>query len=268
MNIDKAGKSYWDHKWESSSLLNAVDPHVSGLNNYVNRKFHEYFQKVFSGMDANGKRLLEIGCARSQWLPYFNKEFGFEVTGVDYSEVGCEMAQAILEKQGAKGTVCCEDFFTPSKVLIEQFDVVVSFGVLEHFQDTAGCISAFSRFLRPGGIMITSVPNMVSMIGYLQKIINRPVFDIHVLLDKNSLCKSHKDAGLNILDCDYFLSTNSAVCNLAGLSTNTISWYIKKIVLAVFVRFSMAVWFLESKVVKFRATKLMSGYINCLARKQ
>lgn len=267
MSIDKAGKSYWDHLWENSPSLSAVDPRVPGVNNYINWKFHEYFQKVFIGMETNGKRLVEIGCARSQWLPYFNKEFGFEVTGLDYSEAGCELARAILREQGIKGTVCCEDFFTPSKMLIEQFDVVISFGVLEHFEDTLGCISAFSRFLKPGGIMITSVPNMAGTIGHLQKIVYRPVFDIHALLDKDSLCKSHRDAGLNILDCDYFLSTNYGICSLTGLSTNTLSWWVKKIVLATLARSSMAVWFFESKVVEFRATRLFSGYINCLARK-
>lgn len=268
-NTDKAGKKYWDKAWNETVLPSVWNPRKPGLNNYVQKQFHEYFRHVFHSLEPiHGKKLLEIGCARSETLPYFAKEFGFEVTGIDYSEVGCKMAQAILEREGIKVTVLCEDFFSPSDKLKEQFDVVVSFGVAEHFQDTVGCISAFSRFLKPGGIMITNIPNLTGMIGYIQKKINRPVFDIHVFMDKNLLSKAHQDAGLKVLDCDFFLSSNFGVCNLVGLSNNTISWYFKKIAIAVLVRFSMAAWFLESKFGKFKANKLMSPYINCLARKE
>lgn len=266
MNIDKAGKSYWDHLWGESPLLNAVDPHVSGLNNYVNRKFHEYFQKVFSGMDTDGKRLLEIGCARSQWLPYFNKEFGFEVTGVDYSEVGCEMAQAILEKQGVKGTVSCEDFFAPSKMLIEEFDVVVSFGVAEHFQDTIACISAFSRFLKPGGIIITSVPNVTGIVGLLQKKLNKQVYDKHVPLDVHMLGRAHVLSGFKDLRCDYFLSNHLGMINLNGLNPQERSTRIKALLVLNLIRASKAVWKIEEIVGNFPTSKLLSPFIICSGR--
>ncbi|WP_437830178.1 methyltransferase domain-containing protein [Sorangium sp. So ce1153] len=36
-------------------------------------------------------------------------------------------------------------------------DAVVSPGVVEHFEDTAGCLRACARYLRPGGPIITEV---------------------------------------------------------------------------------------------------------------
>jgi cyclopropane fatty-acyl-phospholipid synthase-like methyltransferase len=39
----------------------------------------------FKEYHCAASRLLEIGCARSAWLPYFAQEFGIDVSGLDYS---------------------------------------------------------------------------------------------------------------------------------------------------------------------------------------
>ena len=44
----------------------------------------------------------------------------------------------ILSIEGVKGDIVCADFFSPPESMIEEFDVVISFGVLEHFEDTEG----------------------------------------------------------------------------------------------------------------------------------
>src|SRR5262245_56096999 len=103
--VDKAGKAYWDGLWKHSTLPRAVNPQTTGLNNYVNRKFHEYFSEAFSLLETRGGRLLEIGCARSAWLPYFTREFDFDVCGLDYSEQGSRQAKEVLVNEGVKGEV-------------------------------------------------------------------------------------------------------------------------------------------------------------------
>lgn len=265
--MDKAGKKYWNDLWSESEIPTAVNPHLPGLNNYVNRRLHEYFCEAFSGMETQVMRLIEIGCARSAWLPYFKKEFGFKVFGIDYSEIGCQQAVQILSQEGIEGEVMCADLFSPPENMLETFDVVISFGVAEHFQDTAACIAALSKFLKPGGKIITNIPNLVGLIGSVQKIVNRPVFDMHMSLDKYSLKKAHEASGLEVLSCDYFIVTNFGVCNLRGLPPRSIRWFLKKVFLSLLARFSMTVWFVESKVRLFKPKKVISPYINCLARK-
>lgn len=266
--MDKAGKKYWNDSWAGKKLPSAVDPYQPGLNNYVNRRFHEYFCEVFSCMKTYGMNLLEIGCARSTWLPYFAKEFGFKVYGIDYSEIGCQQASQILLNEHVYGEVVCADLFLLPKFMLEAFDVVFSFGVAEHFLDTSACIAALSKFLKPGGLIVTNIPNMAGLIGYVQKMINRPVYNIHKPLDKEALFKAHQESGLEVSNYDYFISTNFGVCNLTGLPMNTRRWLVKKIILAVLRRFSMTMWLVESKMSKkFKATILMSAYINCIAHK-
>jgi 2-polyprenyl-3-methyl-5-hydroxy-6-metoxy-1,4-benzoquinol methylase len=52
----------------------------------------------------------------------------------------------MLRKAGVVGQVYCCDFFAPPGDLIGTFDVVISFGVAEHFQDTAECLRALRVF--------------------------------------------------------------------------------------------------------------------------
>lgn len=265
--MDKAGKKYWNDSWAASDLPEAVDPCDMRLRNYTNRQFHQLFLKLFDKSETPSMRLLEIGCAKSAWLPYFAKEFGFSVGGLDYSPIGCQMAEKVLQANGVDAEVVCADLFSPPESMIGRFDVVVSFGVVEHFNDTTECIRAVSAFLKPGGVLITNIPNMVGWIGWVQKMVNKPVYDIHQLIDPTMMRASNKMAGLEVIDSDYFIFTGFGVNNLAGIATGSATWYLKKIFLGVLARTSMLVWFMEEKLGNFTPRKSTSPYVNCIARK-
>lgn len=266
--MDKAGKGYWNRTWETARLPRAADPRARGPRGYIKRNLHAYFRQAFSSMKTSGKVLLEIGCAQSIWLPYFAQEFGFTVCGLDYSEIGCAQERQILSSAGVAGEVVCSDFFSPPERLLGAFDVVVSLGVAEHFQDTAACIAAFTKFLKPGGLLMTHVPNLTGLIGFIQKRINRPVYDVHVPLDSATLRAAHAAAGLEVLSCDYFLFTNFGVCNLNGLPAGSVTWWMKKFLLTSLTLGSVSAWLMEEAVgFAFKPNKVTSPYINCLARK-
>lgn len=265
--MDKAGQKYWNDSWASSNIPEAVNPSDTRLKNYVNRRFHQLFLQLFDKSETHSMRLLEIGCAKSAWLPYFAKEFGFNVCGIDYSPIGCQMAKQVLRANGIEAEVVCADFFSPPENMLGGFDVVVSFGVVEHFDDTAACLRAVSSFLKPGGMLITNIPNMVGWIGAIQKSVNKPVYDIHQLIDPRRLRESHELAGLEVLECDYFICTSFGVNNLTGISTSNVAGFLKKVLLGVLARASMLVWSIEEKVGYFPPRKSASPYINCIARK-
>lgn len=271
--LDKAGREYWDDCWAGDDLPEALDVHAPNfgrtgdLKHYVERRFHEKFHAVLDKVPTRGRKFLEIGCAQSVWLPYFAREFGFEVCGLDYSPGGCEQEGAMLAREGIAGEVVCADLFAPPAPLLDNFDVLLSLGVVEHFADTAACLQAMSRFLKPGGLMLTAIPNLSGAIGTLQKHLNRPVYDIHVPLDAAALSRAHRRAGMEVVQCHYFLSTNFGVNNLNGLPTGSPSWLLKKTLLGTLTRFSRAVWLAEDKTRPFRSRRLSAPYIFCVARK-
>jgi len=267
MQSDKAGRAYWDRVWADDALPPPVDPKQTNLDNYVNRRFHEFFSRIFSRIEPRGKFLLEVGCAKSSWLPYFAQQFGFRVSGLDYSEIGCRQSQGILSNAGVKGEIICADFFAPPASLAGKFDVVVTFGVVEHFTDTRSCLEALVRLLKPGGLLVTNIPNLGGWIGAIQKMVNRPVYDIHVPLGVEPLNKAHEQSGLKVLNCDYFLFTQFGVLNLNGLDSSSLDWKIKNTLLKILFHLSKLVWYCEGVFGKLRPNRLMSPYINCVAQK-
>jgi len=265
--MDKAGREYWNSAWKGSAVPGAVDPADLGPRNWVNRRFHRAFLELFDKSRASSTKLLEVGCAQSRWLPYFAKEFGFSITGLDYSPIGCEMARTILVRCGVVGEVVCADFFAPPDSMRGAFDVVVSFGVAEHFDDTAACIRAFASFLKPGGTLFTNIPNMCGLVGFLQRMFNRPVYDIHQPLDREELGKAHESAGLDVISCDYFIFNNFGVCSLNGLRPNGASWIIKRSLIGALGRISMLAGFIEDRTCDLRPGRFASAHVNCVARK-
>lgn len=268
MVYDKAGKQYWNDSWIASEIPCPIDPHKLGVNNYTNRRFHEYFCQKFLGRKNQGLKLLEIGSARSAWLPYFAKEFGFKVYGIDYSEIGCQQARQVLAKAAVEGEIICANFFDPPKNMLGLFDVVVSFGVAEHFTDTTACIAKFSQFLKPEGILITIIPNLTGLIGVLQKSLNKKVYDIHVPLNIRDLSLAHLQANLSVVECRYFISLNLGIINLNGLEANKLETRLKVFAQLYLSRLSKLIWLIESAFREFPQTALFSSYIICVAHKE
>ena len=206
-----AEESYWSANWaRERALPRPVAPGDPGLANSVDRAWHAYFRRALAGV-APGSRLLEIGAARSRWLPYFARHFGLTVAGLDYSERGCAQAREMLSLAGLQGDIFCADLFAPPPGLLGRFDVVVSFGVVEHFPDTAAAVAACTRLLGPGGRMITTVPNMRGIPGALQRMLDPKIYRIHVPLRPGDLRAAHECAGLEVVHCDYVMPANLRV---------------------------------------------------------
>lgn len=264
---DFAGHGYWESLWADRALATPVDPADDARDNEVVRRLDQQFQRTFGSMPA-GSRLIEIGCANSGWLPYFASRFAFSVVGIDYSRAGCVQATAVLERAGLEREIVCADFFDPPPHLEGAFDALVSFGVVEHFDDTVACLRAFARYLQPGGVAFTVIPNMRGLGGFVQHMANREVFDIHIALSPQELQAAHEHAGFHVRSSEHFLSTNFGVLNLNGLRLSAPSTRMKAWAFTQLVRVSKAIWALEARAGPLPTTRLFSPYIVCVAEKR
>lgn len=265
---DKAGKDYWDSVWEDFELTEVANPQIGGVKNVTIRLMDKTLREALADLKTKGLKMLEVGCANSVWLPYFAKELGFDVTGLDYSELGCESERKVLKNSGVRGDIMCADFFAPPAEAVEKFDVVSSFGVVEHFVPTEGCLKAFARFLKQNGRILTVIPNVQGSIGFLMKLTNRPFYDKHVSLSPKTLAAAHEKAGFEVLSSKYVMSNNFYVPNTTGLDQNAISTKVKNAVLQNLGRFSLVTLALGEKIDLKLTSKLFSPYIICVGRKK
>jgi 2-polyprenyl-3-methyl-5-hydroxy-6-metoxy-1,4-benzoquinol methylase len=146
--------------------------------------------------DIRPARILEIGCADSVMLPFLANQTGAVPCGIDYSPSGCELARKRLQAEGLVGEIYCLDIFSNASSRIGQFDLVYSLGVVEHFDDLQGTISAFARFVSSNGALVTEIPNMRSLHGLLSWIYQPKVLKKHILYSRKNLTVAHRKAGL------------------------------------------------------------------------
>lgn len=213
--FDKAGNKYWNDLWKSEDLSRALNPESGGVRNYRRRQLHQFFLQIFKDLPTTSQRLIEVGCAHSYMLPYFARYFGFEASGLERSTAGCETARWMLNREKVDGKVYCGDLFELPDKLQGNFDVVYSAGLVEHFNEPATCVQAMSRLLKAGGMMVTVIPNFAGAMGMALKVLDRPLFEMHVLLDREALASAHRDAGLKVQSCDYFLALHLGVLDIA-----------------------------------------------------
>lgn len=258
-NVDKAGEKYWTTVWENTELPHAIDVTNKSFTNHTNLEFHKFFCELFNGFDTRGKKLLEIGCGNSVWLPYFAKTFGFEVSGIDYSQNGCEKSKLILSREEIKGEIYCMDAFNAPEQLQNKYDVVISMGVVEHFENLKNTLSAFQVYLVRDGLLISTVPNNTMLLGWLQKKINKPIYDIHYIYDLSDLEKAYGEIGQITIKQQYLVCLNLHV-NLEAKNNKEISFRLIKIYLNKFLSLiNFVVYQIDSKIIRLKRTKTFSS---------
>jgi ubiquinone/menaquinone biosynthesis C-methylase UbiE len=125
--------------------------------NFIVRKRH-----VMGLFDKKGGRFLDAGCGTGDFIPDLIDRKG-KVTALDFAEDMIEqsrtrMAKRRLDKQVefAVGDVTDLDYDDNS------FDAIIGVGLIEYLTDYRAALREFLRVLKPGGIVIVTVPSIVS----------------------------------------------------------------------------------------------------------
>jgi SAM-dependent methyltransferase len=131
-------------------------PYLEEINDGILRRFRR-LPKNFLPAGHRG-RVLDVGCGRAA-LGEAIRARGWEVWGVEQSAEACATAQMRIDHLiGADLT----DFSAVGPALEgQEFDVLVFSDVLEHLVFPTDVLRGYLRWLKPGGRVFVSVPNMV-----------------------------------------------------------------------------------------------------------
>lgn len=101
-------------------------------------------------------RVMEIGCGCGDTLAWIKKTRNASFTcGVELTNDSAETATSKVDH------VECGDFETMELPQdLNGFDVILCLDVLEHFVDPWKAVSRLTALLSPGGVLITSIPNV------------------------------------------------------------------------------------------------------------
>lgn len=147
---------------------------------------------------------LEVGCGSSGWLPYFSKKYDYHISGLDYSEIGCKLCEENLKMQNIEyGDIFCSDLFDDNCTQGRNYDIIFTYGVIEHFDEPEEVIKKLTKHLNSSGIIITLVPNLNGMMGLLSKIFVPDIYHMHKVITKKKLLKYHISSNLQNVKTNY-----------------------------------------------------------------
>ncbi|MDD5389288.1 MAG: class I SAM-dependent methyltransferase [Gallionellaceae bacterium] len=112
--------------------------------------------KVFLMVDG-GKDVLEIGCASGIQTRHLKEHLGCHVTGVEINPLAAEEARPYCESI-IIGNI--EELDLAAGLGDKRFDLITFVDVLEHLKDPASALRKVRTFLKDGGSIIASIPNI------------------------------------------------------------------------------------------------------------
>ncbi|WP_428328584.1 class I SAM-dependent methyltransferase [Mucilaginibacter sp.] len=195
MEQNLTDRSFWKSFWESKKdLIFYIKP------NYV---FGDILGKLIA--EKKIKTAIELGGFPGYYATYLKKYQHLDTSLFDYY-VHPELINQLLEKNGLKPgdiSIIEADLFTykPEKL----YDMVLSFGLIEHFNDTKAIIETHLQFLKPGGTLFITLPNFTGVNGWVQRKFDKDNYDKHNISSMNPdlLADSCRALGLKEVESYY-----------------------------------------------------------------
>ncbi|MBS1942221.1 MAG: class I SAM-dependent methyltransferase [Bacteroidetes bacterium] len=130
---------------------------------------------------TGGQHALEIGCYPGRYLAVLGT-LGYVVHGIDLTPGVVQMKPALGAMGLHTGDFIHADFlhYVPQR----KYDLVSSFGFIEHFHDWKGMVERHADLVAPGGLLVLETPNFR---GWVQQLFHRA-------LDATNLRRHHLGA--------------------------------------------------------------------------
>lgn len=189
-------RDFWVKYWESKTDLSVEIP-----QNYL---FHQQLGDIVKRDEV--KTAIELGGFPGYYAVFLKKYLKLDVTLLDYF-VHEPITHQLLQTNGLANDdihIIETDLFNyqPEK----QYDLVLSCGLIEHFNDTADIINRHIQFLKPGGTLFITLPNFKALNGWFQKNFDKENYDKHNIdcMDPALLKSIVEKAGLKVSQARYF----------------------------------------------------------------
>lgn len=157
--------------------------------------------------NEKNKTCLEIGSFPGSYIPAIGRK-GYQLSGIDFNKRNADELPKWLSSLGLPvGEFWSGDFFEFIKQHATKYDLVCSFGFIEHFENYKEVIQSHIDLLRPSGKIIITTPNFRGWMQYLpHKFFDNDNLKKHNLksMDPAQWCKVLEANGFEIKFCGWF----------------------------------------------------------------
>jgi 2-polyprenyl-3-methyl-5-hydroxy-6-metoxy-1,4-benzoquinol methylase len=178
---------------------------VSGYVPLNERPYGGHARLLELALAEHPERVLDVGCS-SGYLAGPIAASGAEVVGIELDPAAAEEARSICTDVLVGDVESMELPFAP-----QSFDVVLCGDVVEHLRDPSATLARLRPFLRTGGRLVLTTPNVanwamrVSLLFGRWRYTDRGILDrTHThLFTRRTLVETIDDAGYRVLELDH-----------------------------------------------------------------
>ena len=145
MNSNLTEPEFWDEYWSHLEL-----PSIVNYSHSFERCLSKEITILTSGIKGE---IFEIGCAPGKWIAHVATQSELLPCGIEYTQGGLNATIKNFEILKIKhGEIISGDFFKVQP--FKEYDVVMSLGFIEHFDDATEVVARHLMWLKPGGLLI------------------------------------------------------------------------------------------------------------------
>lgn len=184
-------QSYWDSSYSD------VAPHMVPESDQLRIWLEKY---VAAG---NGRNCLEVGCYPARYLSVLG-ELGYTLNGIDLTPRVSELKMSLSQKYPT-GEFIHADFLSYDNN--SAFDLVCSFGFIEHFTNWQEVLIKHAQLVKNNGLLVIETPNFG---GWFQRLIHSWLdnenYKRHNVesMDPKQWAELIEPLGFEIIRCEYF----------------------------------------------------------------
>ncbi len=213
----------WE-KWYSKEQKLHIKPKVGFLGSYDIFLCDSILGKYlsFNSGDKKKVKICEIGSGDGKLLKKIADRFNYEPYGIEYAKEGIRQAQT-------RGIHTIEaDAFDPTMLekYKESFDVVYSYGFIEHIMPPEKAVQAHLKILKKGGCLFIQIPRLRGF-NYLKTKLFRPDYlAVHNLnlMEEDVLSLACKSDNVRELFCKNYGTFKLRI----PMAEKNLRWYILK----------------------------------------
>jgi SAM-dependent methyltransferase len=151
------------------------------------------------------KSVLEIGGGGGAYfLLALAKWGGARAFAVDYSPVALDLTKAVFAKNSCAVETYLGDIFEWNPPNGKQFEMIVHWGLMEHFNDPTPLLRVCYKLLAPGGSLLFSMPNMQAWGAWFWRHWCPKNWSVHIYHSDESVRAACAAAGLELQKHFFF----------------------------------------------------------------
>jgi SAM-dependent methyltransferase len=162
--MDLVAQQYWDESYKNFEFYVAKDDLTQWLNLQLQQQ------------SLAGKTVFEVGCFPGRYLAWFGQQ-GAVVSGMDLAPQMSLMDNWFQSAGFSKQLIQQGDVLEYLGNSADRYDIVCSFGFIEHFRNFEHIIQLHTGLVARGGRLVITTPNFRGRVQYL----------LHKYLDKENL---------------------------------------------------------------------------------